>query len=72
MTDILLSKIQLLPENLKMEALHYVEFLLSQYSSNVEKVKAQKRMPKFGCAKGSFILSPDFDKPLDIFEDYMK
>jgi hypothetical protein len=72
MTDILLSKIQLLPENLKMETLHYVEFLLSQYSSNLEKGIVQKRIPKFGCAKGSFKLSPDFDEPLDMFKDYMK
>lgn len=33
--------------------------------------KAVKRIPKFGCAKGTFKMADDFDEPLDDFKDYM-
>ena len=62
------SKLSLLSsEQLKEELLSYIDYLLNRQFSNNE----QKRKPKFGCAKGSFILSPDFDEPLDDFNGYM-
>jgi hypothetical protein len=30
-----------------------------------------KKRPVFGCAKGQFWMSDDFDEPLEDFEEYM-
>ena len=30
-----------------------------------------ERIPVFGCAKGQFKISDDFDEPLEEFRDYM-
>ena len=32
---------------------------------------SEKKVPVFGCAKGQFRMSPDFDAPLEDFKDYM-
>lgn len=64
----LLSKIRLLPNELKKEILDFVEFLLSKYQVNEDSGKH----PEFGSAKGIFKMSPDFDAPLDDFDEYMK
>jgi len=64
----LYSKLSLLSsETLKQELLFFVDYLLDKQFSN----KDEQRRPKFGCAKGSFVLSPDFDEPLDDFMEYM-
>ncbi len=34
-------------------------------------VQVAKRIPKFGSAKGMFVMAPDFDEPLEDFKDYM-
>jgi len=67
MSDLdLYNSIIALPENLKEEVSDFVEFL---------KQKAEKNAPKkervYGYAKGAFILSDDFDEPLDEFKEYM-
>jgi len=31
----------------------------------------QNIKPVFGCAKGQFKMTPDFDEPLEDFKDYM-
>ena len=31
----------------------------------------RKKIPIFGCAKGQFRMSEDFDEPLEDFKDYM-
>jgi hypothetical protein len=69
MTDekIILSQIQQLPEQLKQEVLHYVEFLQTKYTSPTRKLKDRKA----GSAKGKYELAPDFDAPLDDFKEYM-
>jgi hypothetical protein len=65
----ILYEINQLPDNLKLEALHYIIFLKKEYvQSNVIK-NSGKRV--FGIAKGKFILAPDFDEPLEDFKDYM-
>jgi len=33
--------------------------------------REQKKVPVFGCAKGQFRMSDDFDEPLEDFKDYM-
>jgi len=32
-------------------------------------VSENNRKPKFGCSKGSFVLAPDFDEPLNDFNE---
>ena len=67
MTDnIIISKIKSMPESLKLEALHYIEYLISSSGKEVE-----QQSPKFGSAKGMYKMSPDFDAPLDDFKEYM-
>ena len=68
MTDIqLYTKLYYLKPTLKKEVYDFVDFLLT-------KQKKQKKIkkPQFGCAKGRFVMSPDFDEPLDDFKEYME
>jgi hypothetical protein len=61
--QLIASKIQLLKsENLKKELLFFLDYLLAKQYSDV---KAVKRTPKFGCAKGTFKMADDFDAPLE-------
>ncbi len=71
MTDQLLySKIFLLQsEPLKQELLFFIDYLLTKQFA--DKQNLNKRTPKFGCAKGKFKMSDDFDAPLDHFNEYM-
>lgn len=64
---LILSQLQQLPEQLKQEVLHYVEFLQAKY--NAQNRKPKKR--KAGSAEGKFKLAPDFDEPLEDFKEYM-
>jgi len=60
------NKIELLPPNLRMEALLFVDFLIEKSRKNTQKIR------KFGSAKGKIHMSEDFDEPLtDLFKDYM-
>ena len=60
------SKIDSLPENLKSEVDKFIDELLSKVEEEPKKGKA-----KFGSAKGMYIMSDDFDEPLEDFKDYM-
>lgn len=62
----LLKKIESLPENLKVEVEHFVDFLKSKFQNEENKNK-----PHFGSAKGMFVMKPDFDESLDDFNEYM-
>lgn len=67
MSDVqLYSQISSLPASLKNEVSDFVEFLK-------QKAKGKKKLKerKFGYAKGFFKMTPDFDKPLEDFKDYM-
>ena len=67
MSNLLLySEISSLPDNLKKEVLDFVQFLQFKTKAN-KKIKQRK----FGCAKGFFKMSADFDAPLNDFKDYM-
>lgn len=69
MEKLILSEIYNLPESLKLEVLHFIVFL-KQEKKLLEKTSTRK--PRvFGRSKGKYILSPDFDSPLDDFADYM-
>jgi len=63
----LYTKISYLPANLKSEVNDFVDFLL-----NKRKMEICKKQPKFGCAKGQIYILPDFDEPLEDFNEYMK
>ncbi|MFM9948359.1 MAG: DUF2281 domain-containing protein [Saprospiraceae bacterium] len=72
----LYSKIELLPEHLKKQVLDYIEFLLSregkgQLLQQQPETPGFKAKPGFGGAKGMFVMSPDFDEPLEDFKEYM-
>ena len=61
------DKVEILPPNLRREALLFIEFLIERSGNN-----HQKTQRKFGSAKGKIHMSENFDEPLvDIFEDYM-
>lgn len=55
-----------LPPDLKKEVADYVAFLKQK-----AKAKKEPKTRQFGCAKGFFKMSPDFDEPLEDFKDYM-
>ena len=62
------SKIQQIhSEKLHQELEFFLDYLLTRQSSEA----TSKRIPKFGCAKGTFKMADDFDAPLDDFKDYM-
>jgi len=65
---LIISQLYQLPENLKVEVLHYVEFLRNKYNEKSSE-KSQKR--KFGSSEGKYKISADFNNPLDDFKDYM-
>jgi len=67
MTDTkLYSKLHYLKPSLKMEVYDFVDFLLSKQNK-----EAMSKKPTFGCAKGRFKMSSDFDAPLEDLNEYM-
>jgi hypothetical protein len=67
--QLITSKIQQInSEILKQELLFFLDCLLAKQFIDE---KAAKRIPKFGCAKGTFKMAEDFDKPSDDFRVYM-
>lgn len=65
--QVILKELNLLPETLKLEVLDFIGYL-----KNKRKKEAfvDKKRPVFGSAKGTFIMSPDFDEPLEDFKEY--
>ena len=63
----LYTKLSYLPNDLKSEVIDFIDFLLSK-----KKKEMIKKKPQFGCAKGQFYMSPDFDEPLEDFKEYMQ
>ena len=64
---VILAQIKQLPEPLRQELLHYLEFLQTKNSAQNRKEKERKA----GSAKGKYELAPDFDAPLEDFKEYM-
>ncbi len=65
----LIQEIHTLPESLKQEVLHFVQFLKQKQQGATETKKRQPR--KAGSAKGEIIMADDFDAPLEDFAEYM-
>ena len=56
-----------LPDELKLEVEDFIDFL-----SLKKELKSSGVKPQFGSGKGMFIMKPDFDEPLDDFNEYMR
>jgi hypothetical protein len=66
----LIQEINTLPDNLKLEVLHFVQFLKQKQNEKNETDKPRKKR-KAGSAKGEIIMADDFDAPLEDFAEYM-
>jgi hypothetical protein len=64
--SLLINKIVQLPENLKSEVNDFIDFLLTKKNEN-----GKSKKPQFGSGKGTFIMQPDFEDPLDDFNEYI-
>jgi hypothetical protein len=72
MTDqLIIHQLQMMPENLKQEVLDFMGYLLSKHQTAISSQKEMPKIPVFGSAKGKYVLAPDFDAPLEDFEEYM-
>jgi hypothetical protein len=78
--QIILQHLFLMPETLKQEVLHYIFYLSSSYNNSKQididfqqNLNLHKdRKPVFGSAKEKYILSSDFDEPIEDFKEYMQ
>jgi len=69
MTDLsLYTKISTLPDSLKNEVIDFIDFLKTKKKKVTHSPKKQRI---FGYAKDSIILKPDFDDPIEDFNEYM-
>lgn len=71
MSDLILNKYGELPKEVEVKVLEYIEFLMSKHQKKDPKRKNSKKKSNFGSAKGTVLISDDFDAPLDDFKDYM-
>ncbi len=65
----LIQEIHTLPESLRLEVLHFVQFL--KQKQNIQTESAKPRGRKAGSAKGEIFMADDFDAPLEDFAEYM-
>ena len=66
----LIQEIHTLPENLKLEVLHFIQSLKQKQTEKTELEKPRKKR-KAGSAKGMFVMADDFDEPLEDYAEYM-
>ena len=59
-----------LPEALKKEAEHFVEFLAQKLNASEEK-QPKKERGGYGVLAGKIWMAEDFNAPLEDFKDYM-
>jgi hypothetical protein len=70
-TPISLESVKAVVDQLSMaDKIRLIEAILPEIKIELLKKETVKR-PQFGCAKGAFKMSEDFDEPLDDFKDYM-
>lgn len=65
-STILQTKLASLPDHLKQEVADFIDVLTTRVKTNEEIKK-----PRFGSGKGMFVIAPDFDEPLEDFNEYM-
>ena len=66
---LLYNKLNNLPDPMKAEVADFIEFLENKAK---KQAKAATIKPKFGSAKGMFVMHEDFDEPLEDFKEYME
>ena len=74
MTDeqVLIAEIHKLPDDIKSEAVNEALKLIKALAKQPAADQTPKRRrPKAGMYPGMFKMSPDFDDPLEEFEEYM-
>lgn len=57
-----------LPKALREQVLDFIAFLIEKNNKQKKPLKTRKR--EFGALKGKIKLAPDFDEPLEDFNDY--
>jgi len=67
--QLILRELHSLPESLKLEVLHFVQFLKQEKTMDTKQPVRAKRQA--GMLKGKIWMAPDFDAPLEDFKDYM-
>jgi hypothetical protein len=67
--DEIVSNLEKLPEIYLKEILDFSDFLLSKVNYTYNNVDGKRG--GYGARKGDFIMSDDFDEPLEDFKDYM-
>ncbi|MFN4253916.1 MAG: DUF2281 domain-containing protein [Saprospiraceae bacterium] len=65
---LLYAKIESLPVPLREQVAEFIQSLLNQLQTTKPPTKPR---PRFGSAKGMFVMAPDFDEPLADFHEYM-
>ena len=65
----IISNLNELPDFYKQEVLDYSDFLISKVKKNGN--NKNKSRGGFGARKGDYIMSDDFDEPLEDFKEYM-
>ncbi len=71
-TQLVLNELAQLPVVLQKEALDFIEFLQHKHGVKKQTKRKRAKKPVFGCLKGSFIMTKDFDAPLEDFKEYMQ
>ncbi len=66
----ILSNIKKLPDYYLKEVLHFSEFLLSKFSQSKENISTSRG--GYGARRGDYVMSDDFDEPLEDFKEYMQ
>ena len=61
----ILEKLEALPESLKVEVLHYIEFLSERYAEKQVAPEPQQKKRQAGLLKGKIRMAEDFDEPIE-------
>lgn len=69
MSTKLLEKVTSIPKEKEKELEAFLDSILAEQKKKSE--RKEENRPRFESGKGSFIMSPDFDEPLEDFKDYM-
>ncbi|WNZ43571.1 DUF2281 domain-containing protein [Leptolyngbya boryana CZ1] len=68
----ILEKFEALPDSLKAEVAHYIEFLLDKHLKTESSQQNEVKKPHgYGVWAGQIVMSEDFDEPLEDLKDYM-
>ncbi len=65
--DTIYQKVEKLPVSIQLKILNYIDSI--KESSHLNQKSTDER--PFGFAKGTFIMTVDFDEPLEDFKEYM-